>query len=140
MTTIMPLTMTPEMNELRMNYFLKDPIVHEERVKYVNATLKNIAVNHSEYFLYFFNKQDDIIALTKWIDRKEKGEPYTDKDMLGVYALNSCHIKYFALAIFKELALGIFDQDQFYEDCGVPKNARRQRRQPKDILKCELKQ
>jgi hypothetical protein len=131
---------TPEMSELRMKYFLKDPIVHEERVKYVNATLTNIAVNHSKYFLYFFNKQDDIIALTKWIDRKEKGEPYTDKDMLGVYALNSSHIKYFALVIFKELALGIFDKDQFYEDSDMPKPARRQRRQPKDILKCEVKQ
>jgi hypothetical protein len=136
MTTTMPLTMTPEMNQLRMDYFLNDPIVHEERMKYVHATLANIAVNHSEYFLYFFNKKDDIIAFTSWLDRKEKGQLFTDKEMLGVYVLNSCHIKYFALAIFKELALSIFDKEQFYEDCGVPKNARRQRRQPKDILKC----
>ena len=128
--------MTPEMNQLRMDYFLNDPIVHEERMKYVHATLANIAVNHSEYFLYFFNKKDDIIAFTSWLDRKEKGQLFTDKEMLGVYVLNSCHIKYFALAIFKELALSIFDKEQFYEDCGVPKNARRQRRQPKDILKC----
>jgi len=136
MTTNMPLTMTSEMNQLRMDYFLNDPIVHEERVKYVNATLTNIAVNHSEIFLYFFNKKDDVIAFTSWLDRKEKGELFTDKEMLGVYALNSSHIKYFALAIFKELALSIFDEEQFYEDCGVPKNARHQRRQPKDILSC----
>jgi hypothetical protein len=137
MTTTMPLTMTPEMNEVRMNYFLKDPIVHKERVKYVHATLANIAVNHSDYFKYFFyNDKEHMISLLKWMIRKEEGEPYTDKELLGVYALNSSHIKYFALVIFKELALGIFDQDQFYEDCGVPMSARRKRRQPKDILKC----
>ena len=146
MTTTMKstsqLTLTPEMNQLRMKYYLKDPVVHEERVKYLQATMTNILVNHSDYFKYFFgNDKEHLISFFKWMDRKDNGgEPFTDKEMLGIYVLNSCQCKYLALAIFKELALGIFDKDQFYEDLGVPKPTRRQRRQPKDILKCELKQ
>jgi hypothetical protein len=141
MTSTTRLTLTPEMNELRMKYFLHDPIVHEERVKYLHATMVNIMVNYSDHFKYFFgNDKEHLILLLKWIAEKEEGPPFTDKEMLGIYVLNSCPCKYLALAIFKEQVLGIFDEKQFYEDFGVPKAARHQRRQPKDILKNELKQ
>jgi hypothetical protein len=70
------------------------------------------------------------------VDRKTKGEPFTDGEMLGLKALNSGGIAYFGLAIFKQLTLSIFNKHQFYQDCGIPNNTRRQRRQPKDILKC----
>ena len=70
------------------------------------------------------------------MDRKTKGEPFTDGEMLGLKALNSGGIAYFGLAIFKELALSIFNKDQFYEDTDTPKPLRRQRRQPKNILTC----
>jgi hypothetical protein len=145
MTTTMPSTipssMTPEMHEVLFNSISKPPTSQEDRVKYLVVSLTRTVEKEADYFKYFFfNDIEDFKTLVNWVDRKTKGEPFTDGEMLGLKALNSCHIKYFALAIFKELALGIFDQDQFYEDCGVPKPARRQRRQPKDILKCELKQ
>lgn len=105
------------------------------------ASLTRIVEKHGDYFKYFFfNDIEDFKTLVNWVDRKTKGEPFTDGEMLGLKALNSGQIKYFGLAIFKELALGIFDKDQFYEDTDTPKPARLQRRQPKDILKRELKQ
>jgi hypothetical protein len=141
MTSTSRLTMTPEMNELRMKYFLHDPIVHEERVKYLHATITNILVNHTDHFNYFFgNDKEQLILLLKWIAGKEEGSPFTDKEMLGIYVLNSTPCKYLALAIFKEQALGIFDEVQFYEDLGIPKHTRRTRRQPRDILKNEIQQ
>jgi hypothetical protein len=105
------------------------------------ASLTRIVEKETDYFKYFFfNDIEDFKTLANWVDRKTKGEPFTDGEMLGLKALNSAQIKYFGLAIFKELALGIFNKDQFYEDTDTPKPARLQRRQPKDILKRELKQ
>jgi len=141
MTTTMPSSMTPEMHKILFNSVLKPPTSQEDRVKYLVASLTRSVIKNADYFKYFFfNDFEDLKTLVNWVDRKTKGEPFTDGEMLGLKALNGAQIKYFGFAIFKELALGIFDQDKFYEDCGVPKNARRQRRQPKDILKCELKQ
>jgi hypothetical protein len=143
MTTTMPSTipssMTPEMNEILYKSISKPPTSHEDRVKYLVASLTRTVVKHADYFKYFFfNDIEDFKTLANWVDRKTKGEPFTDDEMLGLKVLNSGGMAYFGLAIFKELALGIFDKDQFYEDCGVPKNARRQRKQPKDILKWDL--
>lgn len=145
MTTTMPSTvpssMTPEMHEILFNSISKPPTSQEDRVKYLVASLTRIVEKHGDYFKYFFfNDIEDFKTLVNWVDRKTKGEPFTDGEMLGLKALNSGQIKYFGLAIFKELALGIFDKDQFYEDTDTPKPARLQRRQPKDILKRELKQ
>jgi hypothetical protein len=143
MTTTMPSTipssMTPEMHEILFNSSSKPPTSQEDRVKYLVASLTRTVVKDADYFKYFFfNDIEDFKTLANWVDRKTKGEPFTDGEMLGLKALNSAQIKYFGLVIFKELALGVFDQDQFYEDCGVPENARRQRKQPKDILKWDL--
>ena len=145
MTTTMPSTipssMTPEMHEILFNSISKPPTSQEDRVKYLVASLTRIVEKHAVYFKYFFfNDIEDFKTLVNWVDRKTKGELFTDGEMLGLKALNSGGMAYFGLAIFKELALGIFNKEQFYEDCGVPENARRQRKQPKDILKCELKQ
>jgi hypothetical protein len=145
MTTTMPATipssMTHEMHEILFNSISKPPTSQEDRVKYLVASLTRIVEKEADYFKYFFfNDIEDFKALANWVDRKTQGEPFTDHEMLGLKALNSAQIKYFGLAIFKELALGIFNKDQFYEDTDTPKPARRQRRQPKDILKCELTQ
>ena len=137
MTSTIPSSLTPEMNEILYKSISKPPTSHEDRVKYLVASLTRIVEKHADYFKYFFfNDIEDFKALVNWVDRKTKGEPFTDGEMLGLKALNSGGMAYFGLAIFKELALGIFNKEQFYEDCGVPKNARRQRKQPKDILKC----
>jgi len=139
MPSTIPSSMTPEMNEILYKSISKPPTSHEDRVKYLVASLTRTVVKHADYFKYFFfNDIEDFKTLANWVDRKTKGEPFTDGEMLGLKALNSGGMAYFGLAIFKELALGIFDKDQFYEDCGVPKNARRQRKQPKDILKWDL--
>jgi hypothetical protein len=121
MTTVMPLTMTQEMRNILFDATVRPPTTHEDRLKYAHATLTNIILNHGEHFRYFFNKPDDLVAFATWVDKKEKGELYTEYEMLGLKALNSCQIKYISLAIFKNLALDIFDRDQFLADCGVPK-------------------
>jgi len=112
----MTLTMTPEIRTTEVQCLLKEPRNHADRVKYVQDSLNDIMINHQKYFLYFFNKRKDVATLISWLDRKEAGQPYTEKEMLGVYALNSCQIKYIAIASFKKLSLGILEQDQFYED------------------------
>jgi hypothetical protein len=122
MTTVMPVTMTQEMRNILFDATVRPPTTHEDRLKYAHATLTNIILNHGEHFTHAFNKSDDFIAFVTWVDKKDKGEPYTEQEMLGLKALNSCQIKYISLAIFKNLALDIFDRDQFLEDCGVPKN------------------
>lgn len=121
MRTVTPLTMTKEMDVVRRKGFMHEPKNHEDRLKYAQATLTNIIINHRECFNYYFlNKPTDLIEFFKWMDKKDKGEPYTEKEMVGLRVLNSCQIQYLSIAIFKELALGIFDKDQFCEDLGVP--------------------
>ena len=117
----MPLTMTKEMHDIRHKGFMHEPKNHEDRLKYAHATLRNIIINHREYFNYYFlNKQTDLIEFFKWMDKKDKGEPYTENEMLGLRVLNGCQFQYISIAMFKELALGIFDKDQFCEDLGLP--------------------
>ena len=141
MTSTIPSSMTHEMHEILYKSISKPPTSQEDRVKYLVASLTRIMEKETDYFKhFFFNNIEDFKTLANWVDRKTQGEPFTDGEMLGLKALNSGGMAYFGLAIFKELALGIFNKDKFYEDCGVPKPARRQRRQPKDILKCELTQ
>jgi hypothetical protein len=139
MTTTMPATiqsMTPEMHEILFNSSSKPPTSQEDRVKYLVASLTRTIVKDADYFKYFFfNDVEDFKTLAIWVDRKTKGEPFTDSEMLGLKALNAAPIKYFGLVIFKELTLGIFNKDQFYEVTDTPKPARRQRRHPRDILK-----
>ena len=141
MPSTIPLSMTPEMHEILYKSISKPPTSQEDRVKYLVASLTRTVVKHADYFKYFFfNDIEDFKTLANWVDRKTKGEPFTDGEMLGLKALNSAQIKYFGLLTFKAISLGIFNKDQFYEDTDTPKPARRQRRQPKDILKRELKQ
>ena len=140
MTTTMPSTipssMTPEMHEILFNSSSKPPTSQEDRVKYLVASLTRIMEKEADYFKYFFfNDIEDFKTLATWVDRKTKGEPFTDDEMLGLKVLNSSGIAYLGLLTFKAISLGIFDKEQFYEDCAVPMSARRQRRQPKDILK-----
>jgi len=145
MTTTMPVTipssMTPEMHEILFNSISKQPSSQEDRVKYLVASLTRIVEKEADYFKYFFfNDIEDFKTLVNWVDRKTKGEPFTDADMHGLLVLNSGGMAYFGLLAFKAISLGIFKKDQFYEDTDTPKPARLQRRQPKDILKRELKQ
>ena len=145
MTTTMPSTipssLTPEMNEILFNSSSKPPTSQEDRVKYLVASLTRSMEKETDYFKYFFfNDIEDFKTLATWVDRKTKGEPFTDDEMLGLKVLNSSGMAYFGLLAFKAISLGIFNKDQFYEDTGTPKPVRRQRRQPKDILKCELQQ
>jgi hypothetical protein len=141
MTTTIPSSMTPEMHEILFNSSSKPPTSQEDRVKYLVASLTRIMEKETDYFKYFFfNDIEDFKTLAAWVDRKTKGEPFTDDEMLGLKVLNSSGIAYLGLLTFKAIALGIFNKDQFYEDTGTPKPARRQRRHPRDILKCELQQ
>jgi hypothetical protein len=128
MTTTMQPVMTPEMHEILSNSIFKQPTSHEERFKYANATLTRVIVNNADYFKYFFfNNPEHFIEFAKWFDRKAT-EPFTDIEMTALKALNTANnalAKYFSLAIFKEVAIGVFDKDEFYEDLGVPSNARK---------------
>jgi hypothetical protein len=140
MTTVMPSTlsstMTPEMHEILYNSISKPPSSQEDRVKYMVASLTRIVEKETDYFKYFFfNDIEDFKTLANWVDRKTKGEPFTDADMHGLLVLNSGGMAYFGILAFKAISLGIFKKDQFYEDTDTPKPARRQRKQPKDILK-----
>lgn len=140
MTTVMPSTipssMTPEMRDTLYHSISKPPTSHEDRVKYMVASLTRTVVEDSDYFKYFFNDIEDFKTLATWVDRKTKGELFTDADMHGLLVLNSGGMAYFRLLAFKAISLGIFKKDQFYEETDTPRPARRQRRQPKDILKC----
>jgi len=143
MTTTMPATipstMTPEMHEILFNSISKPPTSQEDRVKYLVASLTRIVEKEADYFKYFFfNDIEDFKTLANWVDRKTKGEPFTDDEMLGLKVLNSGGMAYFGLLSFKAISLGIFNKDQFYEDTDTPKPARLQRKQPKDILKWDL--
>ena len=128
MTTTMQSAMTPAMHEILSNSIFKQPTTHEERFKYANATLTKVIVNNSDYFKYFFfNNTEHFIEFAKWFDRKVN-EPFTEKEMTALKALNTANnalAKYFSLAIFKEIAIGVFDKDEFYEDLGVPVDARK---------------
>ena len=128
MTPTMTSTMTPEMHEILSNSIVKQPTSHEERFKYANATLTNVIVNNSDYFKYFFfNNPEHFIEFAKWFDRKAT-EPFSEKEMTSLKALNTANnelAKYFSLAIFKEIAIGVFDKDEFYEDLGVPSQSRK---------------
>jgi hypothetical protein len=142
MTTRMPSTipssMTPEMHEILYNSSSKPPTSQEDRVKYLVASLTRIMEKETDYFKYFFfNDIEDFKTLATWVDRKTKGEPFTDDEMLGLKVLNSSGMAYLGLLTFKAISLGIFNKDQFYEDTDTPKPVRSQRRQPKDILKCK---
>ena len=141
MTTVMPSTipssMTPEMHEILYNSISKQPSSHEDRVKYLVASLTRIVEKETDYFKYiFFNDIEDFKTLVNWVDRKTKGEPFTDSDMHGLLVLNSGGMAFFGILAFKAISLGIFKKDEFYEDTNTPKPARQQRKQPKDILKC----
>ena len=125
MTTTKQSAMTPEMHKILSNYISREPTSHEEMFKYANATLTNVIVNNSDYFKYFFfNNPEHFIEFAKWFDRKAT-EPFTEKEMTSLKALNTANnalAKYFSLAIFKEIAIGVFDKDEFYEDLGVHHN------------------
>jgi hypothetical protein len=130
MTTTMPSTipssMTPEMNEILYKSISKPPTSQEDRVKYLVASLTRTVVKHADYFKYFFfNDIEDFKALANWVDRKTKGEPFTDDEMLGLKALNSGGMAYFGLLTFKAISLGIFNKEQFYEDTDTPKPVRK---------------
>ena len=102
----------------------REPTTQEETYKYANATLTNIIMNHTEEFNYvFMNDPNDFMKLAEWFNRKEK-ESFSEKEMLGLKVLNTSSIKYFGLVIFKDIAIGLFDEDQVYEDLGVPIHAR----------------
>jgi hypothetical protein len=128
MTTTMQSAMTPEMHEILSNSIFKQPTSHEERFKYANATLTKVLVNRADYFRYFFfNNPEHFIKFAEWFDRKAT-EPFTEKEMTALKALNTANNKlanYFSLAIFKEIAIGVFDKDEFYEDLGVPSQSRK---------------
>ena len=128
MTTTMQSAMTPAMHEILSKSICKQPTSHEERFKYANATLTNVIVNSADYFKYFFfNNPEHFIEFAKWFDRKAT-EPFTEKEMTALKALNTSNnelAKYFSLAIFKEIAIGVFDKDEFYEDLGVPSQSRK---------------
>jgi len=139
MPATIPSSMTPEMHEILFNSISKPPTSQEDRVKYLVASLTRIVEKEADYFKYFFfNDIEDFKTLVNWVDRKTKGEPFTDADMHGLLVLNSGGMAYFGLLAFKAISLGIFNKDQFYEDTDTPKPARRQRKQPKDILKWDL--
>jgi hypothetical protein len=130
MTTTMPSTipssMTPEMNEILYKSISKPPTSQEDRVKYLVASLTRTVVKHADYFKYFFfNDIEDFKTLANWVDRKTKGEPFTDDEMLGLKALNSGGMAYFGLLTFKAISLGIFNKEQFYEDTDTPKPVRK---------------
>ena len=122
MTSVMQLTMTNEMRNTISRANRKPPISHEDILKYAQATLTNIVTNHMQEFNHFFNKPEDMIAFLKWMDKKERGEFFTEREMTGLRVLNSCQIKYLSIAIFKEMALHIFDKEQFCQDLGLPTN------------------
>jgi len=55
-------------------------------------------------------------------------ETFTEKEMTALKTLNTANnelANYFSLAIFKEIAIGVFDKDEFYEDLGVPSQSRK---------------
>jgi len=128
MTTTKQSAMTPEMHKILSNYISREPTSHEEMFKYANATLTKVIVNEPDYFKYFFfNNTEHFIEFAKWFDRKVN-EPFTEKEMTSLKALNAANnelAKYFSLALFKEIAIGVFDKDEFYEDLGVPVDARK---------------
>lgn len=124
MTTVMPATiqstMTPEMTNIISNGYLNEPNTHEGRKKYVEATLTNIAIKHSNVFLYHFSDKNNATALVEWLEKKET-EDFTDTEMVGVKVLNTCEMKCLAMYIFKSASLGIFDKNDFSAYSGVPK-------------------
>ena len=120
MTTVMPATMTPEMQSIIRNGCLNEPKTHEARKKYVEATLTNIATKHSDVFLYHFSDTNDVTTFVEWLKKKET-EEFTDAEMVGVKVLNTCEMKSLAMYIFKSASLGIFDKDEFYGFVDVPK-------------------
>jgi len=90
--------------------------------------LTKVLVNRADYFKYFFfNNPEHFIKFAEWFDRKVT-EPFTEKEMAALKALNAANnelANYFSLAIFKEIAIGVFDKDEFYEDLGVPSQSRK---------------
>ena len=136
MTSVLNQAMTPtfskEMSDILNNYYLKEPKTQEEKYKYANATITKIIVNHTDTFKYvFFNDPTHFVELMKWFNKKEK-EPFAEKEMICLRIINSCSIKYFGLAFLKEIAIGVFDEDEFYHDLGVPKSARRKFKRSKN--------
>jgi len=123
---------TPEMHQILLNAAINPPKTHEEQYKYAHATLTRFIVKEPEYFAHFFYDKNDFIKFAEWFAKKET-EPFTEQEMTGIKVLNTCQIKYFAMAIFKETTIGIFDENQFYHYSGVPKNAQKQR-QPRQQI------
>jgi len=120
MTTVMPVTMTPEMTNIIRNGNLNEPKTHEARKKYVEATLTNFATKHSDVFLYHFSDANNITTFVEWLKKKDT-EDFTDAEMVGVKVLNTCEMKCLAMYIFKSASLGIFDENDFSAYSGVPK-------------------
>ena len=120
--------MTPEMHKILSNSMFKEPISHEERFKYANAILTKVVVNHADCFKYFFfNDTEHFIEFAKWFDRKAT-EPFTDEEMMVLKMLkNSDNVigMFFNLALFKKIAIGVFDKDELYGDLGIPADARK---------------
>ncbi|NBX28524.1 MAG: hypothetical protein EBR55_09835 [Chitinophagia bacterium] len=114
--------MTPEMHEILYNSVTKPPTSQKDRVKYLVASLTRTVVEDPDYFKYlFFNDIEDFKTLANWVDRKTKGEPFTDDEMFGLKVLNSSGIVYFGLLAFKAISIGIFNKDQFYAVTDTPK-------------------
>ena len=112
--------MTPEMHTIIRNGNLNEPKTHEERKKYVEATLTNIATKHSDVFLYHFSDTNNVTTFVEWLKKKET-EDFTDAEMVGVKVLNTCEMKTLAMYIFKSASLGIFDENEFSGFVDVPK-------------------
>jgi len=136
MTTTIPSSMTPEMHEILYKSISKPPTSQEDRVKYLVASLTRIMEKETDYFKYFFfNDIENFKTLANWVDRKTKGEPFTDDEMLGLKVLNSGGMAYFGLLTFKAIALGVFNKDQFYEDTDTPKPVSKWKRYLYDVPK-----
>ena len=131
--TTMQTVMTPEMQKILSNSMFKEPISYEERFKYAGAILTKVIANHSDCFKYFFfNDTEHFIEFAKWFDRKAN-EPFTDEEIMVLKMLkNSDNVigMFFNLALFKKIAIGVFDKDELYSDLGVPKHARKNKFTP----------
>ena len=113
------------MEDVINNYYVKPAITHAEKYKYANATITKVIVKHSEEFKYvFMNEKEYFIKLIEWFNRKEN-EAFSEVEMTTLLMLNTCLIVYFPLVLLKEVSTGVFDEKQFYDDCGVPEYARK---------------
>jgi len=133
MTAVFQSNISQEMEDVINNYYVKPAVTHSEKYKYANATITKVIVKHSEEFKYvFMNEQEYFIKLIEWFNRKEN-EPFSELEMTTLLMLNTSLIIYFPLVLLKEVSSGVFDEKQFYDDCGVPEDARKSKKTSKKI-------